>query len=186
VLFVSRHAPSRTEVGTCIGQLDVPSDRNPRQVAEELLGSWNEAAEIHCVWSSPLQRCAKPAQVLAAQWHLPHRIDSRLLEISYGRWEGRQWKEIERVEANAFQAWMTDWERRGPPGGESAAAVEARVRSWWESLARDRDEVLIAHAGVIRALTVLSGAHNWRQAMQIAVPHMKWIQIMKPDATSST
>jgi alpha-ribazole phosphatase len=179
-LFVARHAPTRIEVGTCVGQLDVPSHRDPLDVAEALLSRWTGAADVCCVWSSPLRRCSEVANVLAARWHVPHRIDSRLLEISYGRWEGRRWDEIERVDGEALRAWMGGWERRGPPGGESAAAVEARVRSWWESLAVDQDEVLIAHAGVIRALHVVAAGCNWNQAMQISVSHTEWIHIAKP------
>ena len=179
-LFAARHAPAAVDAGTCIGQLDVPSHRDPLEVAEALLSSWTRTADVRCVWSSPLQRCSEVARILAARWHVPHRIDSRLLEISYGRWEGRRWDEIERQDPEAFQAWMKNWERQGPPDGESAAMVESRVRSWWESLAADCDEVLIAHAGVVRTLHVVTAHYDWKQAMQASVLHTEWIAVAKP------
>src|SRR5918996_271175 len=180
VLFVARHAPTATESGTCIGQLDVLTHRDPLEVAEALLSNWPRAGGVHCVWSSPLRRCSEVARVLAARWGVPQRIDSRLLEISYGRWEGRRWEEIELADRDALHAWMTNWQRQGPPGGESAAMVEARVRSWWQSLRIEEDEVLIAHAGVIRALRVIGAGYSWDDAMQMSVPHAAWTSIAKP------
>jgi alpha-ribazole phosphatase len=178
-LFVARHPPIDLEVGTYAGQLDVPSTRDPFEIADALLSTWTGGADVRSLWSSSLRRCSEVASVLAARWGVPHRIDSRLLEISYGRWESRRWEEIERVDGDALHAWMTNWERQAPPGGESAAMVEARVRAWWQSLRIDEDEVLIAHAGVIRALHVISAGCSWDDAMQISVPHAAWTRIAK-------
>ena len=180
VLFVARHAPTPGAASICIGQWDGPCSRDPGAIAEALRGSWSGTREVGRVWSSPLRRCSEVAKALAAAWGVPHLVDRRLLEISYGLWEGRPWKEIEREDPRVLQEWMRDWERRGPPGGESALAVEARVRSWWESLEDDPDEVLIAHAGVIRALKVLIGECRWNEAMQTPIRHLKWMRFEKP------
>lgn len=125
------------------------------------------------VWTSPLSRCAELAHALAAALGAPVRTDPRLLEISYGRWEGRTWVDLERDDAAALDAWMRSWETRGPPGGESAQEVQRRVSRWLAELSTDHDHLLIAHAGVVRALGVLIDARTWPEVMQMPVVHLE-------------
>lgn len=166
-----RHAPVAL-AGVCYGQLDVDTTLSATDaaaiVAPQLAG-----IAVARIWSSPLRRAAAPARVLALRLGVTHTIDARLAEIAYGAWEGRPWDELERDEGAAFAAWMSAWKTSGPPGGESAINVEQRVRAWHEELPRHgATEVLIAHAGVIRALGVITRGQSWEEAMSAAVPHL--------------
>ncbi|WP_437722329.1 histidine phosphatase family protein [Sorangium sp. So ce861] len=190
-LIAFRHAPVALS-GVCYGRLDVAAELAPGDAAaaiERALGDLDLRPGV--VFSSPLSRCALPAAELAARLGVPHAIDARLVEIAYGAWEGRAWSEIERGDPDAYAAWLDGWERVGPPGGESAMEVEARVRSFWQALGatlgasgacgapRDgvahagaRPHLLVAHAGVMRALRVVACGATWPEAMSAPAPHL--------------
>jgi len=101
-------------------------------------------------------------------------IDERLWEISYGRWEGRSWRDLEQSENAFFLSWMQNWQNVAPPEGESVAMLEARVRAWWQSLTSTCNHWLIGHAGVMKALGVIVEAMSWEVAMAMPVEHLKW------------
>ncbi|HEY0136378.1 MAG TPA: histidine phosphatase family protein, partial [Nannocystis sp.] len=67
--------------------------------------------------------------------------------------------------------WTADWQHVAPPGGETVAQLEARVRGWWSALCREHTHLLLAHAGVIRALQVIAGA-DWPTAMATPIDHL--------------
>jgi alpha-ribazole phosphatase len=125
------------------------------------------------IWSSPLGRCAELAAALADALGAPLRIDERLREISFGAWEGRPWDEIARTEPEAHRRWMAGWRTEAPPGGEPLPAFEARIGGWWRTLDRGADQLLVAHAGVTRALRVLAQRRSWEEALAAAVPHLQ-------------
>ena len=122
-----RHA--KTDVaGRCVGRTDVEPLQSPTDAAQVLNASPEVArlATSCVVWTSPLIRCRGLAEVLAHP--RSPRVDERLLEADFGSWEGRSWRDIETSEPAAMTRWMERWQMEGPPGGESAAALEARVR----------------------------------------------------------
>ncbi|WP_437925473.1 histidine phosphatase family protein [Sorangium sp. So ce291] len=184
-LVAFRHAPVPL-AGVCYGRLDVAAELSAEAVAttiERALGDLG--LRPRAIWSSPLSRCAGPAAELAARLGAPHAADERLLEIAYGAWEGRAWSDIERDDPIAYGAWLDGWERAGPPGGESALDVEARVRSFWRALGATprasggvmdplgaRPHLLVAHAGVLRALRVVACGASWIEAMSAPAPHL--------------
>lgn len=104
--------------------------------------------------TSPLARCVQTAALLGAA-HAER--EPRLVETSWGAWEGRRLAEI-RAELGAA---MAENEARGwdfrPEGGESPREVLARLRSWLQELAAPT--LAITHRGVIRA--VYAAAAGW-------------------------
>ncbi|WP_437753772.1 histidine phosphatase family protein [Sorangium sp. So ce1389] len=177
-LVAFRHAPVPL-AGVCYGRLDVAAELSPAGAADVIERALEGLGlRPGAIWSSPLSRCAEPAAELSARLGVPHAVDDRLLEIDYGAWEGRAWSDIARDDARAYAAWLDAWERAGPPGGESALEVEARVRSFWRALAPTSVasgaplHLLVAHAGVMRALRVVAGGATWPAAMSAPVPHL--------------
>ncbi|HUI97241.1 MAG TPA: histidine phosphatase family protein [Xanthobacteraceae bacterium] len=86
-----------------------------------------------------------------------YRTDARLAELSFGRWEGFTFSELNATEADrrALATREHDkWAFR-PPGGESYADLLVRVRHWHATVARDT--VAVAHGGVARTLIVHFG-----------------------------
>jgi probable phosphoglycerate mutase len=79
-----------------------------------------------------------------------YRTDLRLMEMSFGRWEGFTVDELRKREAPALAARDRDKWNFALPGGESYAQLMVRVRGWYETI--ERDTVVAAHGGVARAL----------------------------------
>lgn len=109
------------------------------------------------VYSSPLQRAYHTAQAIAASHGLAARISAELRECDFGTWEGLSRAEVlsrgpEEVER--LQAWERD-STVAPPGGESFAAMQQRVRAFVEKLAETHAEqalALVSHVGPIKVL----------------------------------
>jgi len=104
--------------------------------------------------TSPLTRCVETAALLGA----PHAArEPRIIETSWGEWEGRRLAEL-RTELGAA---MQENEARGwdfrPAGGESPREVLARLRGWLAELSAPT--LAITHRGVIRA--VFAAAAGW-------------------------
>ena len=78
-----------------------------------------------------------------------YRTDARLMEMSFGRWEGFTYADLQTREAEALAARERDKWDFVLPGGESYAQLEKRVQVWYESIARAT--VASAHGGVCRA-----------------------------------
>jgi len=167
ILYALRHAATPAAAGP-VGRLDVPIVGTHAAAAEAALHALGARARPTVVWSSPLSRCGDTARALATRLRVPHALDERLLEISYGEWEGRRWDDLP---SDATAAWMRDWEHHGPPGGESAQAVGRRVAEWLAALP-GTPQLLIAHAGVVRALRVLLAGSTWPDAMAVPVAHL--------------
>lgn len=179
MLIAIRHAPTIADA-LCVGQHDVATTMTHDDAAERMrlaLSHEREVDTIVRVWSSPLSRCREPAARLARALGTSHTIDPRLLELDYGVWEGRAWDAIAREDGSRMHAWMNAWQTTAPPGGESVAIFEARVRGWWEALgttqALGATPVLVAHAGVVRALRVVARGMTWAEAMRAPVPHLE-------------
>lgn len=174
-LLTIRHAPTRAD-GLCVGRHDVPTtiahEEAARAMLTQLEGVAVEAVTIDRVWSSPLSRCREPAARIARVLDAALVIAPHVLELDYGAWEGLTWDTITRDDGVRMRTWMDAWETAAPPGGESVATLEARVRTWWDAL-DDATHLLVAHAGVVRALRVVVNGMSWPDAMRVPVPHLR-------------
>lgn len=110
--------------------------------------------------ASPLARARVSMELMRGALGLdPHRydVDARLAELSFGRWEGFTFAELNASEADRLALATREhdkWSFR-PPGGESYADLLVRVREWHATVARDT--VVVAHGGVARTLIVHYG-----------------------------
>jgi broad specificity phosphatase PhoE len=120
------------------------------------------------------------AEHLARTLGVALTIDGALGELDLGAWEGRPWSAIQTEERTAFEAWMYDWQNVAPPDGERPADIEARVRAWLGALSADGVHWVIAHSGVVRALSVVIEGYSWPDAMRREVPHLKWNEFALP------
>ena len=166
-IIAIRHAKVTTS-GLCYGRSVVPLDTSAGDAAQRMIAG-ADSSDIDIIWSSPAPRCAKPARLWAASLEVPHRIDERLWELAYGRWDGLPWDAIPRQE---IDHWGEDWIHRSPPNGESALDIEQRVARWVKEVPAGCHG-LAAHAGVIRALHVVLNGLTWPEAMRCQAPHLE-------------
>src|SRR5215203_6149125 len=142
------------------GQHDIPLNALGRvqasrcgELLRELLERDGRPAAKYDYVSSPLGRARETMELMRAAMGLDpeaYRTDARLMEMSFGRWEGFTFAELQAREALALAERERDKWGFVLPGGESYAQLQVRVRAWYDSVARD--SVVSAHGGVCRAL----------------------------------
>jgi alpha-ribazole phosphatase len=99
------------------------------------------------LWSSPAQRCRVVVDAIG-----PYRVDDRLQELDFGTWEGLPWDDVPRA---ALDAWAAAPAMFAPPGGESGAALIARVTSFYRDLGPG-SHIVVTHGGPLKVLGALA------------------------------
>ena len=161
VLYYVRHGQTDWNLDRRLqGQHDIPLNALGREQAtqcgrilRDLFVRDGRGADDLDYCASPLGRARVTMELLRAELGLDpeaYRTDARLLEMSFGRWEGFTATELFARESEALAARDRDKWNFALPGGESYAQLQVRVRAWYESITRDI--VVAAHGGVARAL----------------------------------
>jgi probable phosphoglycerate mutase len=138
------------------------NSRGKRQAVEcggllrELIARDGRRAEDFDYVASPLRRARETMEVLRATLGLDppgYALDDRLMEISYGEWEGLTLPEIDAsMPGLLFERERDKWDF-APPGGESYRQLADRVGAWYAAMTRDT--VVAAHGGGVRVLMAL-------------------------------
>ena len=112
--------------------------------------------------SSDLRRARDTAEALGERGGLPVRVDTRLRETHLGDWQGLTHEQVDATAPGARLAWRDD-ARWAPHGGESRIDVADRSLPLvaelvtgepdWGQEGCDRPVVLVAHGGLIAALS---------------------------------
>jgi len=161
-LVMLRHGQTEYNAGSRMqGQLDTDlSDLGREQAiaAAEVLAKRQPLLIV----SSDLRRALDTAVALGDRSGQPVRIDTRLRETHLGDWQGMTHVEVDAAAPGARLAWRDD-ARWAPHGGESRVDVADRSMPlvWelvdqqadWGTDEPDRPVVLVAHGGLIAALT---------------------------------
>lgn len=170
-LHCVRHMPV-IQQGVCYGRNDV-----------EVLPLTRQSGVIQCVtrcdaiYASPSARCLTMAKAYAAG--RPVVVDARLMEMSFGDWEGRSWANINRA---AIDAWASDVRFFRPPNGESFDELINRVEQWLTEIRHSpvNELMVFTHAGVIKSLHVLLLGESFEQAAALCVPHHQPVSFTLP------
>lgn len=143
-IYLIRHTKTATQNGLCYGQTNVELADSFFEDAREIL---KKLPTNPLVFSSPLSRCTRLAQLISEDTI----FDNRLLEMNFGDWENMLFAEIE---AEKLQFWTENFVSLAPPNGESFQQLYLRVESFWHDLLALENEqvVIVTHAGVIRAI----------------------------------
>jgi broad specificity phosphatase PhoE len=127
LLFLLRHGATEWNGdGRVMGRLPIPLSpdgaRQVRGLAAHLAGTG-----ITAVWTSPLLRARETAEIVATGLGgLPVHEDEGLVEVDYGAWQGRTFREV--VRDPAFAELQRDPAGRAAPGAsESLLDVARRV-----------------------------------------------------------
>ncbi|MEO1318779.1 MAG: histidine phosphatase family protein [Pseudomonadota bacterium] len=138
------------------GQTDRPLTDEARERLRGLAlpPPWDRALLV----SSPLSRATETTALLAPTTRF--RLDPRLVEISWGAWEGMQADELGRDAEGLRPADKLGWRGR-PPGGESAADAWARASAALRRIAEGGEPaVLVTHKALMRV--ILGRAWGWK------------------------
>lgn len=165
-LVMLRHGQTEWNAGSRMqGQIDTDLTdlgRTQAVAAAEVLAKRQPLRIV----SSDLRRAFDTAAALGERTGLAVGVDTRLRETHLGDWQGLNHLEVDAIAPGARLAWRDD-ARWAPHGGESRVDVAARSLPLvtelvagepdWGSEAdgadADRPVVLVAHGGLIAALT---------------------------------
>jgi broad specificity phosphatase PhoE len=134
------------------GHADPPLSEKGNAQAERLAARFREA-DIAAVYSSPLQRAQRTAEVIAKAKGLEVRADERLKERDVGLFTGLTWEEIVARYPDHAKAWAT-LQTPATPKGESLDALQARAVQGIAEIVRehvDREVAVVSHGGLIGA-----------------------------------
>jgi alpha-ribazole phosphatase len=150
-LWCWRHPRAEGAAGRCIGRTDLALDRRrAKRLAHRIRASARRQGLPRVVCVSPLARCRDVGRWLR-RWGWRLVVDTRLLELDFGAWEGRLWDDIAWAEV---EAWQADLLHHAPGGGESLQALALRVQAF--VAAQAGPVLLVGHAGWINALRAVA------------------------------
>jgi broad specificity phosphatase PhoE len=177
-LYYIRHGETEwNAVGRLQGTQDVPLNDLGRQQASHVGGvlaglfarDGRDKFSLPFV-ASPLQRARATMELVRSTLNLPphdYAIDDRLREIAYGEWEGSTLAQAQARDPERFARRLADKWNVSAPGGDSYAAVQARVSDWYDTLRVDT--VAVAHGGTARALMVALGLETEQSAADLLI-----------------
>ncbi|MDE3007656.1 MAG: histidine phosphatase family protein [Acidobacteriota bacterium] len=172
IIFI-RHGQTTTNAqGLLVGR----SDPDLTAFGERQAVALREALDgVQEVWTSPLSRARRTAAL--ALPHLRAVVNDAFIEVDYGHWDGRSLKEVSGEQWRAFEH---DHDVAFD-GGESLAAVDARVHNALDALLADAGSYLhrsdehlaiVSHVSPIKSATTwalgVSGSVAWRTRLDNA------------------
>lgn len=185
-LVMLRHGQTEYNAGSRMqGQLDTELSELGREQAVAAAEALAKRQPLLIV-SSDLRRALDTAIALGDRCGQAVSIDERLRETHLGDWQGMTHLDVDAVAPGARLAWRDD-ARWAPHGGESRVDVAqrsmplvrelvARQPEWGDG--SDRPVVLVAHGGLIAALTAaLLGlpVDNW--PVLGGMGNASWVQL---------
>jgi broad specificity phosphatase PhoE len=156
-IYFLRHGETDwNAAGKLQGRTDIALNAKGRSQAKRNGGMLSELIDDPALFryvASPLLRTRQTMQIARACLNLPelgYDTDDRLLEISFGSWEGMTWAGVKRDDREAYRARQSDGFNHQVPGGESYTMVMARVVSWFDDITAPT--VVVSHGGIMRCL----------------------------------
>ena len=147
-IYLIRHTTPSVAKGICYGQTDL--DVTESFLEEAALIRQVVPHPIAQVYSSPLQRCARLAELLFPGG--PIALMPELMELHCGSWEMQPWDDLPKDEVDP---WMADFVNIRVPGGESYLDLHERVSRCFRAIAAseaDGPKAIVAHGGVLRSI----------------------------------
>jgi broad specificity phosphatase PhoE len=177
-IYYIRHGETEWNAdGRLQGTRDIPLNDLGRQQAADagailagLFAHDGRSEQSLAFMASPLGRARSTMELVRGALKLPpdeYAIDDRLREIGYGHWEGSTLKQMQLSDPEVFARRQAEKWTVPPPGGESYASVQIRMRDWYDSLLVDT--VAVAHGGTARALMVALGIETSASAADLTI-----------------
>ncbi len=159
------------------GKVDGPAalygHTNIKSSADGLRELHNNIAQLHQlnpishIVSSPLIRCAIPAQEFSAAQQLPLQIIDDLKEMHFGCWDGIPFDQFgDDYWLTLNQFWETPATAHAPDGETLQHFAERIIRSWnqiQENITAEH-QLVVCHGGVIRIIIAHLLNLDWRNA----------------------
>jgi len=160
-LYLIRHGATLNDgVKRYKGSIDVPlSEEGIEQIKKVSLYLGQRLKDQKpVVYSSPLSRALRSAEIISQVFNLKPVIVPELRERNFGIWEGMSFDEIKERYPEEFSLWASNPLRYSPPQGESTIEVRDRVMKALKWILQPSDSslqpdiIVVAHGGVNRII----------------------------------
>ncbi len=158
ILYIIRHGETEwNKVKRLQGRTDIPLAEEGIRLAK-LTGEGLKDRPIDLVISSPLTRAVQTAQLLTEGRDVPIVTDERMIEISFGEWEGECINDSEVLPKEFKPLFYSDpLHCICPPGGERFTDVVKRTGEFYQSLLanpeyEDKHILISSHGAASRCL----------------------------------
>lgn len=185
LVYVIRHGQTDwNAIRRLQGQKDIPLNDFGRSQAvangNTLRDILKESAPEFDYVASPLGRTRETMELLRGAMGLEpqaYRTDERLVEVSFGDWEGQTLPELKLTQPEKVRARKTAKWDFIPPGqdAESYEILSWRIGAWLSSV--DRKTVCVCHGGVIRSIFRLVTDMNKEDAAEIPIPQDRILKV---------
>jgi broad specificity phosphatase PhoE len=184
LVYIARHGQTEWNAESRLqGQADTDlnplgreqATRNGRRLAEFV----HNPGDFDFV-ASPMRRTRETMERIRAAMELDpqaYRTDPRLVEMSFGDWQGFTFPELEaRHPGSARERGLDKWNFQPPgEGAESYQMLLERVKPWFDAL--DRQTVCVTHGGVVRALFRVVLEMPEEEAANLDVPQNRLLRL---------
>ncbi len=150
-IFLMRHGETAwNHLGLYQGHGDPPlSQAGAAQI--RVAAGHPQLHKAQAIITSPLLRACQSAAILAEQLGLPASEDRRLMELSYGQWEGLSQPEVKARWPSLLRLWKTAPEDVVFPEGGSLPALREPMRAFLaDAKCAGKDIIAVTHQGPIR------------------------------------
>ena len=166
-IILARHGETDWNVEEVFrGRIDIElNEAGIRQ--SELLAKYLRDLRIAAIYSSPLKRAKKTAEIIANYHNLNVEIAPGLIDFDYGEWQGLSHEVVKNRYKELYDEWIKNPHQVKMPAGESLNEVRRRAISVVNSVVAryEGTVVLVSHRVVnkvlICALLGLDNSHFW-------------------------
>jgi broad specificity phosphatase PhoE len=146
-LILARHGETDWNVQEVFrGRADVDLNTTGKKQAE-LLAQYLKASKPEAIYSSPLERALRTAQIVAGQ-HFRVKVEPvmDLIDLDYGEWQGVSKEDVKEKYPELYERWLREPHRVKMPSGESLNNVKKRTQ-------KVIDEIVAEHEGTILVIS---------------------------------
>jgi len=166
-IILTRHGETEWNVAEIFrGRIDIELNETGRKQAQ-LLAEYLSHLKLEAIYSSPLKRALKTAEIIADHHRLGVEIAPGLIDFNYGEWQGQPHQEVKDKYKGLYAQWINRPDQVKIPAGESLDDVRERALEVINKVvARYKGTVaLVSHRVVnkvlICALLGLDNSHFW-------------------------
>ncbi len=164
IYFIRHGQTDWNKQGKMQGSTDIALNETGLEQAANVASSLvSNNAEFKKIFSSPLSRASKTAEIIGQKLDLGVEHLEELKEFYFGEWEGAYSQDLKDNDLSGFNNWLENAFLITPPGGESLKDVQDRLKVFLGKsglLEFKTDIAVVAHQGTLVALKALITGAN--------------------------
>lgn len=154
-LILVRHGETEANVGGIYsGWTDFPLTEKGNKDILATAEALKRYKYIDVIYSSPLNRALRTANVISAALNKDIKVVDNLKEMNFGIFDGKKNKYIKENYPAEWESWLKDYVNYRIPEGENLLDVLNRIKGFIDKLIEsDKDSIIVTHGGIIQVMT---------------------------------